>query len=297
MDCDSIVRDETAERYLMGQLRETEQAAYEQHYFECARCFAELSRLQAVREVLREHPPLLDPIPIARRPRARRACAWWPAVAVLAATVTGVVVLLRQGQGPERSAQSPVAAPLDPGAASQPGPATAITAPAPGDDAGERPSVSVPARSVDAKAVLKRLARVDPPHYMPRVLRGPADEPSLRFHDGMRAYATGDYRRAVTELERAAALDSGRSDVAFYLGVSRLMNGETDAAVAELRHTVELGDPEFLGDAHLVLAKAYLGGAEIQAATRELEAAARTPGTSQHEAARILAELQQLELD
>lgn len=45
MDCSLIVRNELAERYLLGDLSPAEQEAYEKHYFDCPRCFGELRRL------------------------------------------------------------------------------------------------------------------------------------------------------------------------------------------------------------------------------------------------------------
>ena len=37
----------------MGRLSEEDRDAFEEHYFECARCFDELQTLQAIREELR----------------------------------------------------------------------------------------------------------------------------------------------------------------------------------------------------------------------------------------------------
>ena len=49
MSCEVIAADCIAERYLLGQLNELEQAAFERHCFDCERCFGELQTLEAMR--------------------------------------------------------------------------------------------------------------------------------------------------------------------------------------------------------------------------------------------------------
>ena len=53
MDCGRVAREEILEGYLGGRLTEEDREAFEEHYFECARCFDELRTLQAIREELR----------------------------------------------------------------------------------------------------------------------------------------------------------------------------------------------------------------------------------------------------
>ena len=52
MDCGRVARDEILESYLLSRLSEEDRDAFEQHYFECARCFDELQTLQAIRDEL-----------------------------------------------------------------------------------------------------------------------------------------------------------------------------------------------------------------------------------------------------
>ena len=47
-----MARDEILESYLLRRLIEEDRDAFEQHYFECARCFDELQTLQAIRDEL-----------------------------------------------------------------------------------------------------------------------------------------------------------------------------------------------------------------------------------------------------
>jgi hypothetical protein len=46
-----------AERYVLGQMDEAEQASFEAHYFECPDCFAAVQALQAAQGILRESAP------------------------------------------------------------------------------------------------------------------------------------------------------------------------------------------------------------------------------------------------
>lgn len=59
-----------AERYLLGQLNEPEQAAFERHYFDCESCFNELKTLEAMRAEVRD--AAATPTPhVTKR-------VWWP---------------------------------------------------------------------------------------------------------------------------------------------------------------------------------------------------------------------------
>jgi tetratricopeptide (TPR) repeat protein len=54
MTCDDVDQGELAERYARGRLSEEQQAGFEQHYFECARCFDLLQTSLSVQSALRE---------------------------------------------------------------------------------------------------------------------------------------------------------------------------------------------------------------------------------------------------
>ena len=53
MDCARVAREEIVERYVVGGLSDEDRSAFEEHYFECARCFEELEALQAIQAELR----------------------------------------------------------------------------------------------------------------------------------------------------------------------------------------------------------------------------------------------------
>jgi len=65
MDHDVVVNNYTAERYLLGELTETEREAYEEHYFDCAECSEEVlygsEFMQIAREVCIAEPDDAQP--------------------------------------------------------------------------------------------------------------------------------------------------------------------------------------------------------------------------------------------
>ena len=289
MNCGVIVRDEFAERYLLGDLSPAEQEAYEQHYFECARCFAELRRLQAVRDVLRADPPAL---PAPKKETVRNPWWGWAAAGAVAVSLVAVV-LLRQSGAPEPMAGLPrAAAPTGP--TSSPGadpagvPAVAGTVDPPLASAPPAPAASPESRRVE---VLARLARAEPPRYSPSVLRGAADEATVSFKEGMKDYVAGDYGAAIPSLRQAAHLDPERPDIAFFLAASELLAGNTASAIGEFERTIAMGDTPFLEEAHFYLAKAYLAQGEVDRARAELTTVQSLRGERLSEAGELLAQL------
>lgn len=296
MNCEWVVRREFAERYVLGELGDSDRLAYERHFFECSRCADEVERLQALQEVLSE----AAPVSLRAASRSGWTRRWLPTAALLAASIAGVLLLVRPDPASHRTAQStdePAPAGDATPTTARPGrtpavPSSPATASSPIEDGSSPPA----GRDVPAglTARLKRLAQVSPPSYSPRVLRGPVDEATAAFRDGMRAYVDEDYAAAVDALKRAARLDPERPDIAFYLGASQLMVGETAAAASELQRVIAFGDTPFLGDGHFYLGKAWLARADRSSAARELEIAARLPGERSDEARALLAELQDL---
>jgi tetratricopeptide (TPR) repeat protein len=52
MTCTEVQERDIAEAYLLGRLDAAERDAFEQHYFECARCYSNLQAVRSVREAL-----------------------------------------------------------------------------------------------------------------------------------------------------------------------------------------------------------------------------------------------------
>jgi len=283
MDCSIVERNELAERYLLGKLSPGEQESYELHFFDCERCLAEVRSLQAIQDALRANPPLV--------PEPQRDSVWIPwwkplATGAVAASLVGVVLLLRPAGAPEKVAQT------EDGASSVQPPAAVPQA-----DVMAEPSTSPPepaerpvteARRV---AALAHLARVEPPRYSAIVLRGATDEATLRFQAGMKLYSAEDYQGAVLILREAATLEPSRADIAFFLGASELMSGDTKNAAKELRRTIAMGNTPFLEEAHFYLAKAHLKQGDEISARAEFVKVQALHGEKAEEAGEMLAQI------
>lgn len=270
MDCERVVKEEFAEKYLLGQLNEADQEAYEQHYFECHRCFDELQTYRALRSEL---PKVVRLEPARERTWLGKGW-WWAWAGAAAVAVVVFVVGFNVWLGP-REAPPPA----------QPTAAVPSTTPAPKPTGG-------PAQA--ATPSLAELAQVVPPVYTPVVLRGVPDEATRRFREAMEHYAKGDYRAAIPGLRAAARLNPQAAHIGFFLGACHLLVGDTDAAISELRRTVALGDTPYLEDAHFYLAKAYLRQTNLNAARNELEAAIRLHDERENEARHLLARIEAL---
>ena len=268
MDCDRVAREEIVEGYLVGRLGEEERDAFEQHYFECARCFDELRTLQAIREELRAAPEFVAK---ARPPLLR----WAPAAGLAAAIVLAVGVALWMRPVPAGVSETTN---LEPARA-------------------ERPELPQPRESKPIAAPepsLEQLARVEAPRYDPLTLRGVPSDATARFQRGMEHYRKADYGAAVDDLRTAAELDPNAAHIRFFLGVSHLMLGQDDAAIDGLRSTIALGDSAYLEEAHWYLAKAFLRRKDLRAAEAQLKKLVELRGSMSGEARRLLTHLERL---
>jgi len=271
MDCGIAAREALFEGYLTGHLNEEEREAFEEHYFACARCFAELQALEAIREELRR-------CEAEEAPRPARVFPAWAQAAALAATV-----VLALGTAWWMRAFEPPGVPNETAPRQQAG-AESPSRPGPSESEGR--AASAPS--------LEQLARVQAPPYQPLTLRGVPDEAAARFQRGMERYRKADYAGAITELRRAAALDPDASHIGFFLGICHLMVEEDDAGIARLRATIALGDSPYLEEAHLYLAKALLRRKDVRGAEAELKQVTQLRGSKSGEARNLLIAIQKL---
>jgi tetratricopeptide (TPR) repeat protein len=271
MDCGTVAREEILENYLLGRLSEADREAFEEHYFECARCFDDLQTLQAIQGELRLAGAQFEAE--TTRPFLR----WAPAAGFAAVLVLAVGVLLwTRWPAPPGSSEASKAQP--PPRAQSP----------------EKPRAEVPATSAASEPSLDQLARVDPPQYEPRTLRGATDEATARFQRGMEHYRKADYGGAVADLRAAAELDPDAAHSCFFLGISYLMSGQDSAAIHWLRATIALGDSAYLEEAHMYLAKAFLRRKDVRAAETELNKVVQLRGSSSGQARQLLSQLDRL---
>jgi len=256
MTCEEVIRSEIVEEYLLDQLSEEARDSFEQHYFECGRCFGLLQTYRDVQaELARTREAGLLPAP--RRNWVWR-WAWAPAMAVVL-----MVVSLALWKLPITEIPGPPSQDIQP------------TAPTP--PPAESVSPSLPPSS-PPKPSLDDLARVEPPSYAPSRLRGTADEATARFQEAMKHYQRRDYPAAIAGLRAASNLDPEAPHILFFLGISHLLAGESDTAIEVLRKTIALGDSPYIEDSHFYLAKAYLQKGNIDEATRQLEITTRLRG-------------------
>ena len=255
MTCNDVVERGLAEDYLLGRLADEERDAFERHYFDCARCFAELQALREVQDVLRREVATASP----------RIGNWgWLAAAALVMLSVAAGALIWRGAG--SAAPSPAVVSREPAA---------------------QPPVTPSAPRLDA-----RLARVDPPPYEPRRLRSGSE--NRDFVAGMERYQAGDYTGAAARLEAAVAADSAFEPARFYLGASQIVAGNPRAAVVTLAPIASRVESPFAEEARFLTAKAHLQAGDVAAATRELDRTIELRGEREAEARRIKAALANL---
>jgi hypothetical protein len=131
---------------------------------------------------------------------------------------------------------------------------------------------------------LGRLAVVEHVPYVQLDTRAWGDEAAVALFDlGMRSYVDRDYGAAATRLAEAIAAapaDGGWAGLAqarFYLGVSRLLSGETREAVAPLAQAARSPLVPVAERARWELAQAHLLLGDAGAARAELERLAESP--------------------
>jgi hypothetical protein len=279
MQCDQD--GDRALRYVSGEMAEPEQSAFEDHFFDCAACFREVQTLQDAHATLRG-----TGRPSRTTPERFRFPIRWMAAA---ATIILAVVIWRLPRTPESAAPpvSTVAAPSTPVPA-----ATAPPSPQPSSSVAQQPAstpAAAPAESLDDRLV--RMATVVPPRYVSLTTRSEADENAAAFALAMTDYAIGRYARTSEELAAIAARAPDLVHVQFFLGISRLLAGDTTKAKAALNATVAAGAPPYSDEAHFYLAKAALKEKDLGTARRELRSAIAREAGPKGEARRLLAEI------
>jgi tetratricopeptide (TPR) repeat protein len=257
MDCQEVEARNVAEQYLLGQLTEAEQQAFEEHYFDCPRCYAQLRDLRDLQQELGQIAPQI------RQERAAPVAAWMPRWAWLASAAVALVVagLLLVSRTPVR----------------QP-PSTAKAPPAPAVTPASRPT-------------LAELAKVQPPAYTPVTLRGGENAASRAFRAAMELYRSGQYKSAIPGLSQAVRLDPHDAGSRFFLGICHLLTGQTEAAIVVLQQVLALGDTPYLEEAHFYLAKAYLQRNDLATARQQLQETINLHGDLESDAKKLLTAL------
>lgn len=286
MDCPLRSGHDLADAYVAGTLAEPDQAAFEEHYFSCPECFAQVRLLQEVRDGLRAAPARATGH--HARPRPWAASTPWFGLAAAAALLAAFAYWYRD-EGPSQAQREP---PVQAPAPGVPAPAAPPVAANPPAAAPQPPPARGPALP-NRVQVLQQLAMMVPPRYVPLAVRG--GEPSAdRFDAAMRHYVAGRHRDAARDLGALAEDRPSDPGVAFFLGISELSSGRPAAARDALARAAGMGIPPYADEAHFYLAKAALALGDVDAARRELKIAVAREAGPEGEAARILAALDEL---
>ena len=264
MNCREVEEQDIVERYFLGQLTDLQRDEFEQHYFECDVCSAELQTEYAVQEELRHHPLLRSR---ERGAWIRQKWFWMPAFALLASMslllITGIWWHARKLRSQLAVSQIPVTKP-----AAEPNRGRATSGPN-----------------------LEELARVQPPPYSAVLLRGAEDEAQVDFDNAMRQYVKGAYPGAIPGLRAAVKASPRTARYSFYLGACYLMTGQTDTAIASLQRTISLNETHYSQQAHYYLAKAYLQEKDVSHAKEQLQLTVKFGGSMAVEADEMLRQL------
>lgn len=226
MDCETVERENIAERYLAGTLEASLKEQWEVHYFGCEHCAELLATWQAIDKPLRQRDHAIRQ-EIAPRRTARR---WlWAGAAIAAALAIGVAIRPPASQPVKTAAKvGPAArnwtevARFDPPAYQ---PSTLRAAGSPSELRLQTAMESYLRRDyAQAIAGLQASVDADPDAAAPRFFLGACD------------LLTGDTAGAVREWERVASGDSPFvQEAQFDLAKAYLRLGDEDRALSTLR--------------------------------------------------------------
>ena len=261
-NCTGKPADEFLEAYLLGTLPEDEAQRFEEHYFDCPVCLAQVEALQAVSRQLRLSPR-----------RGLRPPLVWPFRLAALGAIAALLVLGFFGFHPRRSSQTTVAS----------SPATLPPAPA------GAPKDSSPPPSAASLAV-SRLADLTLPAFRGSALRG--ESSNGNFSAGMEDYAKRDCLGAITALSQVPAEDRDSLAAGFFSGVCRMHQGDLAGASKSLRAVAQAGDSPQQEAALYYLAQAALAANNAADARRYLSRTIALRGDFEQRARAQLSQVQ-----
>ena len=194
MDCETVTRENIAERYLAGTLDPQLKEQWELHYFGCERCAQELATWQEIEQPLRS---MVVSIRQEIRPRKATGTWIWAGAAIAAALLVGLGVKMMAPSGQH-----------------QPQPQAAV--------------------KTSAANPFTELARMDPPAYQPPTLRAAGSQSEVQFHKAMEFYTLHDYPQAIAGLRAALDVDGAAAAPRFFLGACELLTGNTAEGAKDL---------------------------------------------------------------
>jgi hypothetical protein len=264
MDCPLRSGLDLADAYVAGTLPEAEQDAYEQHFFSCSACLAQVQTLQELADRLRQLPAAAV---VHRASTPGGMAAPWLGLA-LAAGLVAAFAWWWQG-----------------GANRPPAPAIAT---------GSGPAPAAPVEAPGRLAVLAQLALIVPPRYVPPAARSGEAPPAGSFDAAMAHYVAGRHREAAAALRALSKETPTDPGIAFFWAISELALDRPAAARDGLTRAIAADVQPYADEAHFYLAKAYLAEDAVDQARRELRYAVEHEAGPDGEAQRLLAALDRL---
>jgi len=203
--------DELFESYLQGTLPEAEAQGFEEHYFDCPVCLAQVEALQAVALTLASQP----------RVATKKVIAWPLRVGIGGAIAATILISLVSVQMKRSTARSPIAN----------APQTASTPSKP---------ASHPQSSTMTSRAVAQLADLTLPTFQAPHVRGESGD--THFEAGMHAYTSQDCPLAVKALSQVSAQNADALAARFYSGVCQMKDSQLSAASQTLQGVADAGD-------------------------------------------------------
>jgi TolA-binding protein len=253
-NCTGDPAEKYAELYILGTLPEFESERFENHYFDCDVCLAQVQTLQAMAQALGQDRRLQESVQTARK----ATILTWPVRPAFIGAIAAMLLIAFAGY----KALAPVPShPTTTTASTPPRPDATIQPTQPTAD----PHPTVPTPSAPA---LPELADLTLPPFGSAALRG--DGQDIHFEQGMKAYGAGDCRTALLELAQVPP-DSGHATGAqFYSGACQMHTGNLAAAATHLRPIANAGDSPQQEAALYYLAQIDLARNDAASARRDL---------------------------
>ena len=253
--CNGLPAEKNALAYIEGSLSEAESIRFEEHYFQCPVCLAQVQALDAACEELEQHPVQT---PAATTKRAFRLNSRiqsllspqyaWGLLALSLILLVSIIVTIRSGYFNLPSQN-----------------ATSVTPKAPTVQNGQAGKAEKLQATVSPGRIhSEQLADLILPGFTESTLRGKSLD--INFADGMTAYSAGDCRKALVSLAKVPATQKQSPAAHLYSGACQMKLGNYAAANKELRVVVGAGDTPQLESALYELAQTLLAQDDPSAA-------------------------------
>jgi hypothetical protein len=251
--CTGAPAEQWLERYIQGTLPDSEAQQFEEHYFDCPVCLAQVEALQAVRERLRQIPS--DQIPAQNPPSAqsgaKKPAAILPwrtaATAVVGLAASYLIIFLGYHFLLPHLLPSTVTMQVGP----------------------SHPTNSKTPSNQNSAPFVAQLADLTLPPFRAATLRGEGED--ANFAPGMKAYSAGDCQAALNALDRVKASGSNARAAQFFSGVCQMHLGHLQAASATLQRVAAAGDSPQQEAAFYYLAQIALARNDAPSARQALD--------------------------